>query len=136
MGIRHYIYSSQRRKKMSHYENNISTFLEVCGQSASIPNAEYMLPLHIALEQLRLKRKIEGGGDGSTNSNGGNNNNNIQRLSADIIRKIARAYPEAVETRDPKTLFYPFITAGVVGNLALSYEFLLQCPNVILNVMP
>ncbi len=113
--------------KIWNYEKCISRVLEKCEQSASIPNRETaMLPLHVALEQLQLEQKGDGVGD----------ENNSQRFSAHMIRKIAKAYPEALETRDPRTLFYPFIAAAVGNNLSLTYEFLLLCPNLVLNFIP
>jgi hypothetical protein len=90
----------------------ISVILDKCKRAASISNNQGMLPLHLALEEMKTKA-----------------------INDDAVRQIVSAYPEGLETKDPNTAFHPFISAGIANNLQLSYEFLLQSPNTILNYM-
>ena len=94
------------------------SFLRRCPESASIANRQGALPLHLALKKTStMKMNVKNG------------------WCKRSISEIMRANTEALNVRDPETLLYPFMTAGAIDELDLCYKFLLESPNVVLDLL-
>ena len=95
------------------------SFLRRCPESASIANRKGELPLHLALKKTTTATNM----------------NPKKGWCKRSISEIMRMYTEALNVRDPETSLYPFMTAGVIDELDLCYQFLLVSPNVVLDLL-
>jgi len=110
---------------------SLNVILDKSKESASIPNKEGLLPLHVAIHKLK--------DDNDGDSGNGNDSDGVvtyrERLKdRNIIYLLVSAFPEALVTKDPKTGLYPFMTVAKLNNLETTYDFLNMVPEVVVSL--